>query len=82
MNTNSNHSLIGHILLTIGILGDISKNTYLASICLTVSLVFFARQLFQNYTHRAVSKPTAKQLEEETYLPIQTVSFNKEGETL
>lgn len=45
MTTSITFLVIGHILLSIGILGYFTNNYYLAYICVTLSLIFFIRQL-------------------------------------
>ncbi len=46
MTTNITFLVIGHILLSIGILGYFTNNLYLAYICVALSAAFFIRQLF------------------------------------
>jgi hypothetical protein len=47
MAKNPQFQTIGNILLTLGLLGYISGNTYLAYIGLIGALIFFTRQLIE-----------------------------------
>jgi hypothetical protein len=47
--------IVGDILLTIGVLGYFTDNRFLAYFCLSLALIFFARQLISMY----FSKPFA-----------------------
>jgi hypothetical protein len=77
MTQKSERYDIGNVLLTIGILGYITQNTYLAYICLVSALSCFARQVVGNYLADVSRKTKTDDTEHNVYTPIQTASLEE-----
>jgi uncharacterized membrane protein len=70
----SSNFLVANLLLNIGILGYISENTPLAVVCLTISVLLLARQLFKNHRVKSIEKTKTARIEETLSTPIQIAS--------
>lgn len=74
MAQKADTTILGQIFLTIGISGYITNNIYLAYICLAFALACFARQLLVNLIDKVRRVEKIKEIENNTYPPVQTVS--------